>query len=161
MGGWHDDLKFDPLEFLERLAVLILRPRINLVLYYEVLAPRARTRGGRGLRGSVHRDHSRAGDPAMSDTPKRDGSSCRRCRACLWAELMRRTFASTYSRVHAAAGGCAFWRIEHGAAVERYPASSRFAHRSARAVAARTPPFRTHPSGAVRPEEALRFDATF
>jgi hypothetical protein len=41
MGGWHDDLKFDPLEFLERPAVLIPRPRINLVLYYEELAPRS------------------------------------------------------------------------------------------------------------------------
>jgi Putative transposase len=44
---WSDGttlLKFEPLEFLERLAVLTSRPRVNLVLYYGVLAPRARGR---------------------------------------------------------------------------------------------------------------------
>ena len=34
-------LLFDPVEFLERLAVLVPRPRIDLVLYHGVLAPRA------------------------------------------------------------------------------------------------------------------------
>lgn len=34
-------LRFDPVTLLERLAVLIPRPRINLVIYYGVLAPRA------------------------------------------------------------------------------------------------------------------------
>lgn len=34
-------LVFDPVELLERLAALVPRPRINLVLYYGVLAPRA------------------------------------------------------------------------------------------------------------------------
>jgi hypothetical protein len=41
---WADGtthLKVDPVELLERLAVLTPRPRINLVLYYGVLAPRA------------------------------------------------------------------------------------------------------------------------
>jgi hypothetical protein len=38
-------LRFDPLELLERLAVLTPRPRVNLVLYYGVLAPRAPWRG--------------------------------------------------------------------------------------------------------------------
>lgn len=28
---------FDPVEFLERLAVLVPRPRVNLILYYGVL----------------------------------------------------------------------------------------------------------------------------
>jgi hypothetical protein len=32
-------LRFDPLELLERLAVLTPRPRVNLILYYGVLAP--------------------------------------------------------------------------------------------------------------------------
>jgi hypothetical protein len=44
---WSDGtthLKFEPLELLERLAVLTSRPRINLVLYYGVLAPRTRWR---------------------------------------------------------------------------------------------------------------------
>jgi len=41
---WSDGtthLLFDPLELLERLAVLIPRPRINLILYHGVLGPRA------------------------------------------------------------------------------------------------------------------------
>jgi len=41
---WADGtthLLFDPLELLERLAVLIPRPRINLILYHGVLGPRA------------------------------------------------------------------------------------------------------------------------
>jgi hypothetical protein len=50
---WADGtthIRFDPLELLERLAVLTPRPRIkriNLILYYGVLAPRAawRARG--------------------------------------------------------------------------------------------------------------------
>ena len=41
---WSDGtthLLFDPIELLERLAVLTPRPRINLILYHGVLAPRA------------------------------------------------------------------------------------------------------------------------
>ena len=41
---WSDGtthLRFSPLELLERLAVLIPRPRVNLVLYYGILGPRA------------------------------------------------------------------------------------------------------------------------
>ena len=41
---WRDgtaDVVFDPVEFLGRLAVLVPRPRINLILYHGVLAPRA------------------------------------------------------------------------------------------------------------------------
>jgi hypothetical protein len=44
---WHDGtshLLFTPVEFLEKLAALTPRPRINLVLYYGILAPRARQR---------------------------------------------------------------------------------------------------------------------
>ena len=33
-------LRFDPLELLERLVVLTPGPRVNLILYYGVLAPR-------------------------------------------------------------------------------------------------------------------------
>jgi hypothetical protein len=39
-------LRFDPVTLLARLAVLIPRPRINLLLYYGVLAPRAPWRAG-------------------------------------------------------------------------------------------------------------------
>ena len=39
---WRDgttDVVFDPVEFLGRLAVLVPRPRINLILYHGVLRP--------------------------------------------------------------------------------------------------------------------------
>ena len=41
---WRDgttDVVFDPVEFLGRLAVLVPRPRINLILSHGVLGPRA------------------------------------------------------------------------------------------------------------------------
>jgi hypothetical protein len=41
---WHDGtthIVFDPVEFLGRLAVLVPRPRVNLILYHGVLGPRA------------------------------------------------------------------------------------------------------------------------
>jgi hypothetical protein len=44
---WRDgttDLVIDPMEFLGRLAVLIPRPPINLLLYFGVLGARARGR---------------------------------------------------------------------------------------------------------------------
>jgi len=44
---WHDGTRhliFTPHEFLERLAAITPRPRINLVIYHGLLAPRARRR---------------------------------------------------------------------------------------------------------------------
>lgn len=41
---WRDgttDVAFDPVELLGRLAVLVPKPRINLILYHGVLGPRA------------------------------------------------------------------------------------------------------------------------
>jgi len=80
-------LMFDPLELLERLAALVPRPRINLVLYYGVLAPRAAWRnevvpaqmadeaeGSGGTRECGH--HTRVGRRPNWD----------------WADLMQRSF---------------------------------------------------------------------
>jgi len=53
---WADGtthLRFDPLELLERLAVLTPRPRVNLIFYYGVLAPRAAWRAAL-VRGASH-----------------------------------------------------------------------------------------------------------
>jgi hypothetical protein len=44
---WSDGtshLVFDPLDLLVRLAALVPRPRVNLILYHGVLAPHARLR---------------------------------------------------------------------------------------------------------------------
>jgi len=82
---WADGtthLRFEPVALLARLAVLVPRPRINLVLYQGVLAPRA------AWRASVV---ASAGS-AWSDPPDDAASGGPRRRGYLWAELMRRTF---------------------------------------------------------------------
>jgi hypothetical protein len=90
---WADGtthLRLDPVNVLERLAVLIPRPRINLVLYYGLLAPRAAWR--RAVVASAGSAWSEA--PAELDDASAagtDGAAPRR-RGYLWAELMRRTF---------------------------------------------------------------------
>ena len=90
---WSDGtthLLFDPVELLERLATLTPRPRINLILYYGVLAPRAAWRADVVRFGEPvgshensppedSRDAAGAGDPP----PAANG---------LWAEFIRRSF---------------------------------------------------------------------
>jgi len=102
---WMDrtsHLRFDPVELLERLAVLIPRPRINLILYHGVLAPRASLRsrvvgcGQPGMGAPTPTGESGAADaevagqgergPAGPTTPARPSGQAR-----LWADLMRRT----------------------------------------------------------------------
>ena len=83
-------LLFAPVELLERLAVLIPRPRINLLLYYGVLAPRAAWR-------SLVVHFGTAGTPAAAAEPDASAADppaaavCRHSRNYLWAELMRRS----------------------------------------------------------------------
>lgn len=91
---WADGtthLRFDPLELLERLAVLTPRPRVNLILYYGVLAPRAAWRSAVVLATS---DGVDAADGESSGEPDGDASRAWASRggAYQWAELMRRTF---------------------------------------------------------------------
>ncbi len=95
---WADGtthLVFDPIEFLGRLAVLVPRPRVNLVLYHGVLGPRAAWR-----REVVRRETSAGGGETVvievlgaqagqADTPD---AARRGARGHRWAELMRRTF---------------------------------------------------------------------
>ena len=99
---WADGtthLVFDPIEFLGRLAVLVPRPRINLLLYHGVLGPRAAWRAD-----VVPREAAPTGEraPRTEDTTGQGGDGevdantpdADRRRACgrLWADLMRRTF---------------------------------------------------------------------
>ena len=99
---WADGtthLEWDPVDFLGRLAVLVPRPRINLVLYHGVLAPRAAWRSA-----VVRRTTSEEGDRAEStaapgaprsplETPAETLEMARDpTRNRLWADLMRRTF---------------------------------------------------------------------
>ena len=87
---WADGtthLVFDPVEFLERLAALVPRPRINLILYYGVLAPRA------ALRQAVVSAPAH-GDSGASDAPRActHGGRVGRRPNRAWAELMERSF---------------------------------------------------------------------
>jgi hypothetical protein len=87
--SWDDgttDLVFTPTAFLERLAVLVPRPRVNLVLYHGVLAPRAAWRNEVVPRPAV----AEAG--AAKDGPSTSEPSASREVARRWADLMRRAF---------------------------------------------------------------------
>ncbi len=86
---------FDPVEFLGRLAVLVPRPRINLILYHGVLGPRAAWRSEVVRRTPT--EHARdAGVDEASTTPAREADTRdtaeRRGRGERWASLMQRTF---------------------------------------------------------------------
>jgi len=104
---WADGtthLVFTPLELLERLAVLIPRPRVNLVLYHGVLAPNAPWRRAvvpprvAETDSSAIDSHTSGGvDPPAAAT-RSEESGCpaprRRPKYRTWADLMRRTFAA-------------------------------------------------------------------
>ena len=87
---WADGtthLRFEPTAFLERLAVLVPRPRVNLLLYYGVLAPRAAWRAevvARAAAAAESGDGSAESDARVAARP-----AGRR-----WADLMRRAFST-------------------------------------------------------------------
>lgn len=93
---WADGtthLVFTPSELLARLVPLVPRPRINLLVYHGVLAPKAPWR-----RAVVARDGTdgsgEAAVAAEADGPTRSGepNPARRSRYRSWAELMQRAF---------------------------------------------------------------------
>jgi hypothetical protein len=84
---WRDgttDVVFDPVEFLGRLAVLVPRPHVKLILYHGVLGPRAAWRS-EVVRRTPTEDARDAGVNEAS-------TAARRARGERWASLMRRTF---------------------------------------------------------------------
>jgi hypothetical protein len=95
---WRDgttDVVFDPVEFLGRLAVLVPRPRINLILYHGVLGPRAAWRSEVVLR-QTSEDGCDAGLTETATTQAREADPAdtarRQARGQCWASLMERTF---------------------------------------------------------------------
>jgi hypothetical protein len=86
---WRDGTShflFEPIEFLEKLAALIPRPAVNLLLYHGLLAPRARWRS----------QVVRYGRPAADDlalTLEPAPRTAVPTHAWTWAALMHRVFA--------------------------------------------------------------------
>jgi hypothetical protein len=120
---WSDGtthLRFDPVALLERLAVLIPRPRINLVLYYGLLAPRAPWRRAVvASAGSEWSDTAIAGCQAAADEGH-ESTGQRRARGYVWSELMRRTFGTDVLECPRCGGRLRLLaHIEHARIVER------------------------------------------
>ncbi len=95
---WRDgttDVLFDPVEFLGRLAVLVPRPRINLILYHGVLGPRAAWRS-EVVRCQMSQDGGDAGLKESATEQAREADDAEtarhRARGQCWAALMQRTF---------------------------------------------------------------------
>ncbi len=88
--GGDPGLVFEPVELLERLAALVPRPRINLVLDHGVLAPRAAWRKGIvppvSIAGGAKGETEAAA--CADDSGPDGGRSCNRG----WADLMQRSF---------------------------------------------------------------------
>ena len=86
---------FDPVEFLGRLAVLVPRPRINLILYHGVLGPRAAWRA-EVVRRQTSRESGDAGVKDSATEPAHEADAAetarRRARGQCWAALMARAF---------------------------------------------------------------------
>jgi hypothetical protein len=87
---WADGtthLAFEPTAFLERLAVLIPRPRINLLLYYGVLAAHA------AWRAEVVPRAAAGGEPlGACAAPEEPAAAPPSPAGRRWADLMRRAF---------------------------------------------------------------------
>jgi hypothetical protein len=87
---WADGtthLAFAPAAFLERLAVLVPRPHVNLVLYHGVLAPRAAWRPEVVPHGAPKTTADPTTDASDSGVRRRASG-----RGATWADLMRRAF---------------------------------------------------------------------
>ena len=91
---WSDGtraIRFEPSEFLEKLAVIIARPRINLLIYHGACAPRGRCHGG----PVVVEDSPRPVPPPASAAPEAAAPPAAYVRPSYfaWADLLRRVFA--------------------------------------------------------------------
>ncbi len=92
--AWADGtthIAFTPTAFLARLAVLVPRPHVNLLLYHGVLAPRAAWRAEVVPHVSAHRAPGVTADPPVPD-PASETTRRPSGRGASWAQLMRRAF---------------------------------------------------------------------
>ena len=75
----------EPLEFLQRLAALVPRPRLNLIRYHGVLAPNAKLRALIVPKGKT----PTSAEPNQSNTEQNTPAASRMS----WARLLKRVFA--------------------------------------------------------------------
>jgi hypothetical protein len=86
---WRDGtthVRFDPCDFLGRLAVLVPRPRVNLLFYHGVLGARSAWRRSIVPGGAARVE---AAPGAAPESPAEGAMTPRRRQ---WADLMRRSF---------------------------------------------------------------------
>ena len=75
----------EPLEFLQRLAALVPRPRLNLIRYHGALAPNAKLRALIVPKGKMS-------TPEEPDESKTEHST-HACSRMSWSRLLKRMFA--------------------------------------------------------------------
>jgi hypothetical protein len=88
---------YEPLELMERLAVLVPPPKFNVTGYFEVLAPAATFRPRVIPKNKAPILPTRPGCQAIVQTPKTDSGKTnekrgRQPRNHPWAQLMTRVF---------------------------------------------------------------------
>ena len=90
--AWRDGtthIVMSPLEFMQRLAALVPRPRLHLIRFHGVLAPNAKLR-------ALVVPHDPAQDTGKSEqTPTEPGCAHDRPARISWARLLKRVLATT------------------------------------------------------------------
>lgn len=160
---WADGtthLRFDPLELPERLAVLTPRPRVNLILYYGVLAPRAAWRAALVPTAACGIEAAPAERSVEADEAEPRGAQSRPG-AYQWADLMRRTFGFDALACPRCGGRLRLVALlEHASVVQRILRHLRLPTEVPEPRPARAPPRRLDAT-ANQFEDAPEFDAAW
>ncbi len=91
---WRDGtthLVLSPLEFMQRLAALVPRPRLHLIRYHGVLAPNARLRARVVPQGPPAQAHVATGVAAPAECEQAEPMRVR-AQPIGWARLLERVF---------------------------------------------------------------------
>jgi hypothetical protein len=88
--AWHDGtthIVMSPLEFMQRLAALVPRPRLHLIRFHGVLAPNAK------LRAQVIPAGPEDGEGTSPSASAEPACAYHRAARLSWARLLKRVFA--------------------------------------------------------------------